>query len=330
MRWMRAGDRAGSGLGLLLLDAGALERLVPFGDAIGALEGALASGRAPGDHPPRSSVPAGRGELLLMPAGDGVAVGVKLVTVAPDTPDRTRPRIQGVYVYFDAATLAPVALLDGVALTSLRTPAVSAVATARLAVADARTLVVFGAGPQAWGHVLAMRAVRPVERVRVVARSRPSAERLAERARGLGLDAAPATPAAVAAADVVCTCTTSTEPVFEGRLLAPHAHVNAVGSHRPDARELDDDAVRGAAVVVETRRAALAEAGDLLLPLRAGVIGEDAVVADLGELVRGTVRVDPGRRTVFKSVGMAFEDLVVAELAVARARRAGLPAPPGR
>jgi ornithine cyclodeaminase/alanine dehydrogenase-like protein (mu-crystallin family) len=307
--------------GLLLLDAGEIERLVPPADAIRALEDALAGGQAPGEHPPRSAVPAGGGELLLMPAGDREAVGVKLVTVAPDRPDRALPRIQGLYAYFDAGTLAPVALLDGVALTSLRTPATSAVATDRLAVADARTLVVFGAGPQAWGHVLTMRAVRPIQRLLVVARDRRNAERLAARASGLGLDAAAAAADAVASADVVCTCTTSAEPVFDGRLLAAHAHVNAVGSHRPEVRELDDAAVRGAAIVVETRRAALAEAGDLLLPLRAGVIGEDAIVADLAELVRGTVRVDPGRRTVFKSVGMAFEDLAVAKLAVARAVR---------
>jgi ornithine cyclodeaminase len=304
---------------LLLLDAGELERLVQPAEAIRALEDALADGRAPGDHPPRSAAPAGRGELLLMPAGDQDAVGVKLVTVAPDEPGRTLPRIQGVYAYFDAGTLSPVALLDGIALTSLRTPAVSAVATDRLAVADASTLVVFGAGPQAWGHVLAMRAVRPIRRLLVVARDRRHAERLADRAGGLGLEAAAAAPDAVAAADIVCTCTTSAEPVFDGRLLAEHAHVNAVGSHRPEVRELDDAAVRGAAIVVETRHAALAEAGDLLLPLRAGVIGEDAIVADLAELVRRTVEVDPGRRTVFKSVGMAFEDLAVAKLAVARA-----------
>jgi ornithine cyclodeaminase/alanine dehydrogenase-like protein (mu-crystallin family) len=124
-------------------------------------------------------------------------------------------------------------------------------------------------------------------------------------------------PEAVAEADVVCTCTTSERPVFDGALLAPGTHVNAVGAYRPDMRELDDHAVARARVVVETREAALAEAGDLVIPLRAGRIRADLVVADLGELVRGAaVRRGPEDVTVFKSVGIAPEDLVVARAAL--------------
>lgn len=304
--------------GLPYLDAAAIHRLLPMADAVGVLEGALADGTAPGPTAPRQALPAGDGgQLLVMPAAGESGVGVKLATAAP--PGQV-PRIQGVYVHFDVATLAPVALLDGVALTALRTPAVSAVATARLAVADAQVLTVFGAGVQAWGHVVAMAAVRPLREVRVVTRRAEPGRALVERIRAeLGVLATTADPESVRDADIVCTCTTSREPVFDGALLPAHAHVNAVGSHEPDVREVDGTCLQRAAVVVETREHALAEKGDLLLPLRAGRVGEDAIVADLAELVRGDAVVDRRRLTAFLSSGMAWQDLVVAGEIIRRA-----------
>jgi ornithine cyclodeaminase/alanine dehydrogenase-like protein (mu-crystallin family) len=162
-----------------------------------------------------------------------------------------------------------------------------------------------------------MLAVRPFRSVRVVSRSDGPARALAGRVRAAGLDGAVAGPEAVAEADVVCTCTTSERPVFEGRLLRPGAHVNAIGAYRPDMRELDEEAIARARVVVETREAAMAEAGDILIPLRSGRIGSDHIVADLSELVRGaTVRRGPEDVTVFKSVGIAAEDLIVARAAL--------------
>jgi ornithine cyclodeaminase/alanine dehydrogenase-like protein (mu-crystallin family) len=164
-----------------------------------------------------------------------------------------------------------------------------------------------------------MQAVRPVEQVTVVSRSAEPAERLAARAREHGLDADIGGPDAVAEADLVCTCTTSKEPLFDGSLLAPGAHVNAVGAFEPDARELDDAAVAGAdLVVVEAREAAFEEGGDVVIPIRSGVLDESAPV-ELPDVVRGRVgRRSDEEKTVFKSVGVAFEDLVVARAAVER------------
>jgi alanine dehydrogenase len=162
-----------------------------------------------------------------------------------------------------------------------------------------------------------MRAVRPITSVRVVSRTLEGARRLVEHARALGLDADEAAPDAVAEADIVCACTTNPTPLFDGALLPEGAHVNAVGAYTPTTRELDDATVRRGRLVVETREAALAEAGDLIIPLQAGVIARSDIVADLSEVVRGTSA--PRALTditVFKSVGMAFEDLAIAAIAV--------------
>lgn len=255
-----------------------------------------------------------------MPASGPQGIGVKLVTLNTANPGRGLPLIHAVYVLFDAGTSAPRAMIDGAALTALRTSAVSALATRLLAREDASRLVLFGAGVQATAHLDAMRAVRPISSVRVVSRSPGPAERLVAWAGAQGLDAAVAGADTVAEADVVCTCTTSAAPVFDGARLAPGAHVNAVGAYRTDQRELDDAVMRRAAVVaVETRDAALAEAGEVVAAIEAGAIEEDDLV-ELGEVASGRVR----RRgadavTVFKSVGVAFEDLAVAAAAVDRA-----------
>jgi len=164
-----------------------------------------------------------------------------------------------------------------------------------------------------------MRSVRPIEEVVIVSRSAGPAEALADRATREGMAGRVGDPGAVSDADVVCTCTTSPDPVFDGGALASGAHVNAVGAYTPQTRELDDEAMRRGRIVVETREAALAEAGDLLLPLKAGVIDEAAIVADLAEVVRGAgVRASDDDITIFKSVGIAFEDLVVARAAADR------------
>jgi ornithine cyclodeaminase/alanine dehydrogenase-like protein (mu-crystallin family) len=282
------------------------------GEAVAAdvLERALVAGLDPEAGPPRSVADVPAGQILMMPAAAPGYAGVKVVTVAPG--NRDLPRIQGVYLLLDGATLAPIALLDGVALTAVRTPAVSAVAVRRLAAPDAATLVVFGTGPQAWGHVRALRAVRPIERVVVVGRSRTG--EFVARCRDAGLDASAGTPEAVAGADVVACCTTAREPLFPGDLVAAHAVVVAVGSHEPVAREVDGELVARSQVYVESRAAALREAGDLIIP---GVTG---VAGNLADLVTGRARVAPDRPKLFKSVGMAWEDLVVAVAAYERSR----------
>lgn len=286
--------------------------------AVDALEEAFSADRLP-EAPQRAHVAVQDADLLMMPAAGEQGAGVKIVTVNPANPARGLPLIHGMYVLFAPETLKTVGIIDGAAITGLRTAAVSGLATRWLARDDARRLVLYGAGTQARSHLEAMRAVRPIEEVRVVSRSAGPAEELADAVRSARLDAAVAGPHAVAGADIVCTCTTSSTPVFDGSMVRDGTHINAVGAYRPDARELDDHVMSRARIAVETRDAALSEAGDLIVPMRAGVIGRDDVVADLSEVVRGTpVRREPDDITVFKSVGVAFEDLVVARAAFDR------------
>ncbi|QYC42966.1 L-lysine cyclodeaminase [Nonomuraea coxensis DSM 45129] len=303
------------------LDAATVERLVPMGRAVQVLEDALRAGLDPEATPQRSAVAVPAGQLLLMPAATGRYAGVKAVSIAPANPERGLPRIQGTYLLLDGATLAPLAALDGLALTSLRTPAVSALAVRHLARPEGGRLVVFGSGPQAWGHVLALREVRPVTGVTVVGRDPGRAAALAGRCRAAGLPArahgheeARAVAAAVAEADLIACCTTAREPLFPGKLARDGVTVVAVGSHEPDARELDGDLVARATVVVEARSAALEEAGDVIVPIRHGTITSGHLAGNLAELVAGAVPVGSGPR-VFKSTGMAWEDLVVAAAA---------------
>ena len=301
-----------------VIDRDELQRLLPMEAAIDALDEAFGSGPLP-SAPLRGHVETGAGTLITMPAAGAQGAGVKVVTVTPSNPGRGRPLIQGLYVLFAPQTQEPEAAIDGAALTAIRTGAVSGLATRHLARTDPAHLVIFGAGTQARSHLDAMRAVRPVERVTVVSRTQARAEGLAGAAREMGLEATTGTPEDVAEADLVCTCTTSPTPVFDGARLPDGAHVNAVGAYTPDAREVDDETIRRGRVVVETREVALAEAGDLLIPMRAGVVGADHIVADLAEVVGGApVRRGPDDVTVFKSVGVAFEDLVVARAAVDR------------
>ena len=274
------------------VDAAELRRLVPMTAAIDALERMFAAGDV--EVPQRSHLPVGAGEMLVMPAWGPDGVGVKLVTVNPSNPAAGKPLINGVYVLLSAESLEPVLMLDGAAVTALRTPAVSALATKHLARSDARRLVVFGDGTQGRGHVEAMRAVREIESVTVVTRSEGD-------------------PGEVAHADIVCTCTTSASPLFDGKLLRSGTHVNAVGAYKPHARELDDSTMSRAVVYVEERGAALAEAGDVVQAIDSGALDENAVrdIHDL--LTNGPVDAEV---TVFKSVGLASEDLAVAVAAL--------------
>ncbi|MEW9551779.1 ornithine cyclodeaminase family protein [Nonomuraea sp. NPDC050783] len=306
------------------LDGATVERLVPMARAVQVLEDALRAGLDPEATPRRSAVSLPAGQLLLMPAATARYAGVKAVSVAPGNPERGLPRVQGTYLLLDGGTLAPLAAIDGTALTSLRTPAVSALAVRHLAAPEGGRLVVFGSGPQAWGHVLALREVRPVTEVTIAGRDRARAEALAARCRAAGLparalareeDAVPADlAAAVSAADLIVCCTTARRPLFPGKLARDGVTVVAVGSHEPAARELDGDLVARSTVVVEARTAALEEAGDVIIPIRHGTITSGHLAGGLAELVAGKVPVGPGPR-VFKSTGMAWEDLVVAAAA---------------
>jgi ornithine cyclodeaminase/alanine dehydrogenase-like protein (mu-crystallin family) len=298
-----------------VVDAQALSRALPMTVAIDALEAAFGAERLP-EAPLRSHVDTTDGSLFVMPAHGDAGVGVKLVTLTPSNAGRGLPFIHATYVLFEVRTQTPLAVLDGAALTAIRTAAVSGVATRWLARADAHRLVIYGAGVQAASHLEAMLAVRPVDDVVIVSRGRERAERLAT---SVGVRAAVGEPGAERDADLVCTCTTSVTPVVRGALLREGVHVNAVGAYTTAMRELDAEAVARAKVVVETREAAAAEAGDLALAAQEGAIGDDHVIADLAEVVRGrAVRTSDADITLFESVGVAFEDLIVARAAVDR------------
>lgn len=304
------------GAELRLIGAEELRARLPMTAAIDALETAFRT-LDPGTGPLRTSHETPAGSLLVMPAFGEAGVGVKLVTLTSSNPGRGLPYIQAGYMLFDTATQSPEAVLDGTALTALRTAAVSGLATRHLAREDAERLVVFGAGAQARAHLEAMCAVRSLTELVVVSRSPGPAGSLVQAGLERGLTARLGEPESVAEADLICTCTTSGEPLFDGSLLTPGVHVNAVGSHRPDARELDTETVRRGRIVVETREVALAEAGELAIPIAEGAIEAGHVVADLAGAVRGAeVRRSADDLTVFKSVGMAFEDLVVARAIV--------------
>ncbi|WP_371526435.1 ornithine cyclodeaminase family protein [Streptomyces sp. NBC_01283] len=294
------------------VDAEAMARLVPMSTAIEAVEAALGTGLDPEKEPPRGVVDVPGGQLLMMPSSTRSYTGVKIATVTPRNAARDLPRVQGVYLLLDGTTHTPVALLDGIALTSLRTPAVSGAAIRHLAVPEAGRLLVFGTGPQAWGHVEAVRAVRPtLAHVDVVARNPERVAAFVERCRDAGLSAAPATPADVATADVVCCCTTAREPLFDSALLPSHATVAAVGSHEPDAREVDEKLLRRGLVVAESHEVAMRECGDIVLATASGAFDMNTL-RTLDELVRGEVKLPDGQPRLFKSAGMAWEDLAVA------------------
>ena len=271
------------------VDAAEVERRLTPARAADALEAALRDRLDPEADPPRSAMEVERGQILVMASPAARHPVVKLVSVGGE------PRIQGVCVVFDGATLAPLALIDGIALTNLRTSAVSALAVRHLAAPDARRLVVFGRGPQARAHAAALRGVRPLEQVDMVGRDRARAE----------------VDELVRAADVVCCCTTAREPLFDGGLVADHAAVVAIGSHEPDARETDDTLVSRATVVVESRGSALREAGDVIQAIDAGATTAEELVT-LAELLRGERAPAAGRPRLFKSTGMSWEDAVVA------------------
>lgn len=248
-------------------------------------------------------------------------MGVKVTTVAAGDGNPGRPRVQGLFVLFGEHDMSPTLAVDAAALTALRTPAVSAVATRYLAGPNAHRLVVFGTGPQAEGHALAMTCVRDIDDLAVVGRTEEATQAFVERLRAQGLPARAASQDAVSEADIVCTCTSSSTPVFSGARLASVVHVNAVGTHEPDSRELDDDAFSGASVVVESRSAASREAGDVILARRSGAIPPRTAIRELSQVVRRPRR--RSGRTIFKSVGTAGQDLVVGQMLLEQMRQGG-------
>jgi ornithine cyclodeaminase len=259
--------------------------------------------------------------LLLMPAwtdfhADAAAdghIGVKIVTVSPDNNAFGKPAVMGLYLLLDGRTGEPQALIDGPRLTQWRTACASALAATWLAREDAAQLLVIGAGAMAPFLARALAAVRPIRRIAIWNRTRANAARMAEQLgdEDYNAEVVDDLDAAMAAADIVSCATISGQPLVKGAQLRPGTHVDLVGGFTPHMREADDEAIRRAAVYVDTRAGATKEAGDIVQPLASGVLTEHGILADLHELARGQ---KPGRRsgdqiTLFKSVGAALEDL---------------------
>ena len=284
---------------------------VGYGAAVRAVQRDLKAGLDPAHDFSRGILNLTNGQLLLMPSQSTDFVGVKVATVAPNNSAVGKERIQGVYLLMDAATLSPIALIDGIALTSLRTPAISAAAADYLAPARVDHLLVFGSGPQAVGHVEAMRTIRSIGRVTIVGRDQSRAASLASRIQDSGLDARVGTADDVRDAQLIVCATTARTPLFDGTLVPNDSCSVAVGSHEADSRELDSALIGRAQIVVEDNTVAIREAGDLIIPINEGVI-DSASLVPMRAIITGEVLVDQHRPRVFKSSGMPWEDLVIA------------------
>lgn len=302
---------------LALIDAATLAARVGMTDAIRAVDDVLRGGFDPEHDLPRTILDVPHGQLLLMPAAIGGMVGQKLASVAPDNPARGLERIQGVYVLLDGTTLAPLAVLDGTALTSLRTPAVSAATVHRLAGADAGDLVVFGTGPQAVRHVQSLSTVRALRSVRMIGRDQGRAAVAVAEALTLVPDAdvAVGSLADLAAADLVVCATTASDPLFPADAVRRDATVVAIGSHEPVKAELPAALLRRGQVVVESRRVAATEAGDVIRAVADDALRPDDLVT-MHELFTGAVSPADDRPRIVKTCGMGWQDLAVAACAV--------------
>ncbi|MEV4745965.1 ornithine cyclodeaminase family protein [Streptosporangium sp. NPDC049248] len=307
--------------GVRYLDTAAVTAALTPADAVEAITAALTAGFDPASDTARTTAHTGHGHFLLMPSEVGGHAGVKVATVAPENPASGLPRIQACYLLFDAATLTLQAILDGTALTTLRTPAVS-VAAVRPALSRIREplrVVVFGGGPQAVAHVDTLAAVvdAPVAAVTFVVR-RPEQAAAAVRERGDMIRAGSEdVRAALTTAHVVICATSARAPLFPADAVSPEAIVIAIGSHEPDARELDSALLATASVIVEDIDTALREAGDVILAQSEGAI-ETGDLIPMKAVVTGTVSLAVGRRVVFKSVGMSWQDLTVASAVLAQ------------
>jgi ornithine cyclodeaminase len=307
--------------------------LLPMRECIDVMERVL-SALARGEHvlPLRSLMrtPDGSGLLGLMPAflGEPPCMGIKVISVFFDNDKVGLDSHQGAVLLFEPEHGRLVAMIDASSITAIRTAAVSGAATRALAREDAGDLALIGSGVQAVTHLEAMMCVRKLRRVRVFSRDpRAFAERESKK-HNLHIDVMGSARDAVEGADIICTTTSARAPVVNGDWLAPGAHINAVGACFPDTRELDTAAVVKSRLYVDRRESALHEAGDFLIPRKEGAIGDGHILGELGDVFLGKA---PGRRgsdeiTLFKSLGIAVEDLAAAHLVWKKAQAAGEPA----
>src|SRR5687767_11536193 len=300
------------------LDEEEVRKLLRLDQLIPAMRQVLAEFSAGKWQQPLRGVLAQQGGFFGVMPASGESMGIKMVTYYPGNAGTNLPTHMAVIALFDPRTGEPLALMDGRYITEMRTAAVSAVATDALATPKAKVLALLGAGVQGRAHLEALRHVRQFEEVRIWNRTKERAERFAEEhgVKAMALEAA------VRDADVVVTATSAHEPILKGEWLKPGAQVNAVGASRPNWRELDDVAM-GNVVIVDSYEGARKESGDVIL-------SNATPFAELGEILNGTKSVEPGRTTIFKSLGMAVEDVAAARLVYEGAIRTGDGLPSGR
>lgn len=298
----------------LTLDAAAVNRLSPAA-AVAAITATLESGFDPAADIPRGIIDLAHGQLLVMPTEASGYMGIKVASVAPGNPEQGLPRIQGSYLLYDSATLSLQAILDGTALTTLRTPAVSIAAVKP--VLDRRPepqhVVVFGAGPQAAGHIDTIAGVAPGgvgSATFVLRRPERAGDDVLTRGSVVGLGSEEAN-LALADADVVVCATSAREPLFDSSLLQPHAIAIAIGSHEVDARELDGALLGRASVIVESTVNSLREGGDVIMAIAEGHLAAEDLIP-MRDVIAGAVELPNDRPVVFKSSGMSWQDLSVA------------------
>jgi len=319
---------------LLFLSAADVRHALPMPEAVEVMKlamAALSAGEAVVPLRSHIEVAEHHGRLLLMPCYQRSTdvLSLKAVTVFDGNPARGLPRIQAIVTLYDGTTGQALAILDGTAVTALRTGAASGAATDLLARPDSVAVAILGAGVQARTQLEAICAVRAVQTVWVADPLLKAAEIFAREmsaAMGVKVTAVASSAAAVRKADIVCAATSAQTPVFSDADLKPGTHVNGVGSYQPGMQEIPTETVLRARVVVDHRESALAEAGDLLVPIQQGCYSADRIAAELGEIVSGRKpgRADAHQITFFKSVGVAIQDLAAASRILANAREMGL------
>ena len=303
--------------------------LITMNDAIDAMArafGQLSRGNV--EMPVRGVLTSGEGISLFMPARLGAAGerGAKIASLFPGNQARGLATINGVILMLDDETGLPAAVMDAGELTAIRTAAAAGLAARLLSRPESRVLTIFGAGAQAPRQIEAVRAVRPIEEVRVVSQGGESAGRLADSLEGVEARAMSDSAEAVDGADIIIAVTTSGTPVFDGSELPAGTHVSGSGSFQPHTREVGDEVVTRARVVVEDRESVMEEAGDLIIPIEEGLVPPDVIDADLGEIVNGDAPTGRAGRelTFFKSVGVAVQDVAIGAEVLRRAEAEGV------
>lgn len=321
---------------VLILTSEDVKKALPMAQAIEGMKSAyaqLSTGRAVVPLRGHVTVAEKEATTLVMPAylAESQALAVKVVSVFPQNVGLTLPVINGLVLVLEAETGRPLAILEGAALTAIRTGAGSGAATDLLANPDATVVAILGSGVQARTQLEAVCTIRQIDEVRVYSPNQAHAAAFVAEMAGFGpipmnMRVVASAATAVHDADIICAATNATTPLFTYPDLKPGAHINAVGSFLPTMQEIDAETVRQAFLVVDEREAALAEAGDLIIPIQNGVISADHIQAELGQIAAGVKdgRTNPQQITFFKSVGNAAQDAIAGQIALQNARKLGL------